>query len=47
VGRACFPGAVASGVLEVRSDLDGLDRGGFWAVVVTFEVRSPACGSPT
>jgi para-aminobenzoate synthetase component I len=37
VGRACFPGAVASGVLEVRSDLDGLDRGGFWAVVVTFE----------
>jgi para-aminobenzoate synthetase component I len=37
VARACFPGAVASGVLEVRSDLDGLDRGGFWAVVVTFE----------
>ena len=21
----------------MRSDLDGLDRGGFWAVVVTFE----------
>ena len=37
MGRACFPGADASGVLEVRSDLDGLDRGGFWAVVVTFE----------
>jgi para-aminobenzoate synthetase component I len=37
VARACFPGAVASGVLEVRSDLAGLDRGGFWAVVVTFE----------
>ena len=32
-----FPGLVASGVVEVRSDLDGLDRGGFWAVVVTFE----------
>jgi para-aminobenzoate synthetase component I len=37
VARARFPGAVASGVLEVRSDLAGLDRGGFWAVVVTFE----------
>ena len=37
MGRARFPGAVASGVVEVRSDLDGLDRGGFWAVVVTFE----------
>ncbi len=37
MARACFPGAVASGVLEVRSDLEGLDRGGFWAVVVTFE----------
>lgn len=24
-------------MLEVRRDLDGLDRGGFWAVVMTFE----------
>ena len=37
MARACFPGAVASGLLEVRSDLGGPDRGGFWAVVVTFE----------
>jgi para-aminobenzoate synthetase component 1 len=37
VAHARFPGAAASGVLEVRGDLDGLDQGGFWAVVVTFE----------
>jgi para-aminobenzoate synthetase component 1 len=37
VGHARFPGLVASGVVEIRTDLDGLDRGGFWAVVVTFE----------
>jgi para-aminobenzoate synthetase component I len=37
VGHARFPDRAATGVVEVRSDLDGLDRGGFWAVVVTFE----------
>jgi para-aminobenzoate synthetase component 1 len=37
VGYARFPDRAATGVVEVRSDLDGLDRGGFWAVVVTFE----------
>ena len=37
MGHARFPDRAATGVVEVRSDLDGLDRGGFWAVVVTFE----------
>ena len=37
MGQARFPDRAATGVVEVRSDLDGLDRGGFWAVVVTFE----------
>ena len=37
MGHARFPDRAATGVVEVRSDLDGLDSGGFWAVVVTFE----------
>ena len=34
---ARFTDREARGVLEVRRDLTGLDEGGFWAVVVTFE----------
>jgi para-aminobenzoate synthetase component I len=30
-------GRLATGLLEIRHDLDGLDRGGFWVVVATFE----------
>ena len=37
VDLARFADREARGVLEVRHDLSGLDEGGFWAVVVTFE----------
>lgn len=30
-------GRLATGLLEIRHDLDALDSGGFWVVVVTFE----------
>jgi para-aminobenzoate synthetase component 1 len=30
-------GRLATGLLEIRHDLDGLDAGGFWVVVVTFD----------
>jgi len=36
-GAAWFGGVLADDVLEVSSDPTALDRGGFWAVVVTFE----------
>jgi len=34
---AHLDGRQATGLLEVRHDLKGLDRGGFWVVMVTFE----------
>jgi para-aminobenzoate synthetase component 1 len=37
VQHARFGRREARGVVEVRHDLTGLDTGGFWAVVVTFE----------
>lgn len=36
-GAAWFDGVLADGVLEVSRDPAVLDRGGFWAVVVSFE----------
>jgi para-aminobenzoate synthetase component I len=36
-GRAWFAGQLAHGLVEASDDLDVLDRGGWWAVVVTFE----------
>jgi len=37
VTYARFGSRTASGVVEVTDDIECLDRGGFWAVVVTFE----------
>jgi para-aminobenzoate synthetase component I len=37
VGYASFGGRLAREVVEIADDLRCLDRGGFWAVVVTFE----------
>lgn len=34
---AYVDGRLATGLLEIRHDLEGLDSGGFWVVVVTFE----------
>src|SRR5512134_862522 len=36
-GRAWFGGVLAEGVLERQDDPRVLDRGGWWAVVLTFE----------
>ena len=41
-GAAWFDGLLAEGVLEVSADPTDLDRGGWWAVVATFEGRLTA-----